>query len=166
MTCIIAGTGPRPDKLAHPDICYSEHVLERLTALCIAYLKRSGATEIIGGMALGFDTAYCIAGLELGLHVTAAVPFKGQELTWRRSDRERYHYLLSRCNHVITVCEGEYHPSKMHRRNEYMVDNCHKVVALYDGISGGGTGACVEYAIRKKKPIDNIWKSWVKYNGI
>jgi uncharacterized phage-like protein YoqJ len=166
MTCIIAGTGHRPSKLAHPDICYSERVLERLTALCVAYLKRSSATEIVTGMALGFDTAYCIAGLDLGLHVTAAVPFKGQELTWKRSDRQRYSDLLSRCDRVVVVCEGNYHPSKMHRRNEWMVSGCHKVLALYDGIPGGGTGACVEYAIRNGKPIDNIWKSWVKYSGV
>ncbi|WP_206759019.1 hypothetical protein [Anabaena azotica] len=50
------------------------------------------------------------------------------------------------------------------KRNEWMVDQCHRLVALHDG-STGGTGNCVNYAKSKKVHIVNLWKSWVKYRG-
>jgi uncharacterized phage-like protein YoqJ len=53
----------------------------------------------------------------------------------------------------------------MQIRNEWMVDNAHIVLALWDG-SSGGTGNCIKYANRKSvnKPIINLWSSWVGAN--
>lgn len=48
-----------------------------------------------------------------------------------------------------------YKPWLMQKRNEYMVDRCDKITALWDG-SSGGTGNCVKYAIKQNKNILTI----------
>ena len=37
----------------------------------------------------------------------------------------------------------------MMRRNRYMVDHAHRVLALYDGIPKGGTAQTLAYALRQ-----------------
>ncbi len=39
----------------------------------------------------------------------------------------------------------------MQKRNEWMVDNCDMLVAVWDG-TDGGTYNCIDYAKRMKKP--------------
>ncbi|MBD2505253.1 hypothetical protein H6G83_32415 [Anabaena azotica FACHB-119] len=53
---IIAATGHRPTKLGG----YSPAVLSRLTDLATAYFERISPTQVISGMALGWDTAIAI----------------------------------------------------------------------------------------------------------
>jgi uncharacterized phage-like protein YoqJ len=168
MTKIIAGTGHRPEKLGG----YNESVFTRLTALCKASLQKMQATEVLSGMALGFDLALATAAVELQIPLIAAVPFREQDDKWNESDRERYEYLLFQTKKIVYVDEVKdyainqpgYSPQKIHKRNEYMVDNCHEVLALFDGIASG-TGNCVKYAESLNKPIFNVWNSWVKYRS-
>ena len=60
--------------------------------------------------------------------------------------------LLAKAKAVTVVCEGSYAPSKMQERNEWMVDRCDKLIAVWDG-SAGGTGNCVKYAESVGKDI-------------
>jgi len=161
MTLIIAGTGHRPEKLGG----YSNTVRERLTDLAAAYLSSRNPTKVISGMALGWDTAIALAAIKLHIPLIAAVPFKGQESRWQLPDRERFNYILSVASEIVIVSDGGYSASKMMVRNAWMVDHCDRLLALHDG-SSGGTGNCVNYAIRKDVPTDNVWKSWVKYKGL
>lgn len=159
---IIAGTGHRPDKLGG----YSGIVLQRLTDLARASLLKCEATEVISGMALGWDTALALAALELGLPLTAAIPFKGQESRWPPSSQKTYQYILS-ClpsDRIVIVCEGAYSRSAMQKRNEWMVDHCDRLLALWNG-SDGGTANCVRYA-ESRVHVVNVWKSWVKYSRL
>ncbi|HEY9295305.1 MAG TPA: hypothetical protein VIQ31_02825 [Phormidium sp.] len=151
LALTIAGTGHRPDKLGG----YSDVILDRLTALAYAYLVRVDATHVISGMALGWDTAVCVAALRLGLPVTAAIPFKGQELKWPYKSQQLYHSLLTQCSSSIVL-------SSYQRRNEWMVQQCDRLVALWDG-SSGGTANCIRYANAINRPYDNVWKSWEKF---
>lgn len=50
---------------------------------------------------------------------------------------------------------GKYYPTKMQKRNMYMVDNSDVVVSVWDG-SNGGTGNCVSYAMNHNKKIINL----------
>ena len=67
-----------------------------------------------------------------------------------------YNYLLSRAKKVELVCEGEYAAWKLHKRDEWMVDNGDLLVACWDG-SSGGTGNTVNYANKVGREIKNIW---------
>ncbi len=84
---ILAGTGHRPDKLGG----YNKRTYKRLTDLAIAAIRFYKPSEIITGVALGWDTWLAIAAIEEKIPYTCAVPFKGQEKRWRHEDKQRYH---------------------------------------------------------------------------
>lgn len=152
---IVAGTGHRPNKLGG----YSEEATERLVNLAMRNL--GGATRVISGMALGWDTALALAALELEIPLTAAVPFHGQERMWPKSSQDRFHKILDQADDIVYVCDKGYAAWKMQVRNEYMVDKCDVLLALWDG-SEGGTGNCIKYAKKVHRDINNIWEQYEK----
>src|SRR3546814_14666189 len=100
---ILAATGHRPGKLGG----YGEDVLARLRKGARSFLERErNATAAISGMALGWDTAWALAALDLGVPLTAAVPFSGQENSWPAESQRRFHSILERAAAVEIVCPG------------------------------------------------------------
>lgn len=152
---ILAATGHRPDKLGG----YGENVLDKLTYLAEKYLDEVDPDKIISGMALGWDMAWANAGIRLGYPVIAAVPFEGQERMWRNEFKKDYFKLLDQCSEIIYVSDPGYAVWKMQKRNEWMVDNCDTVVALWNGTQGG-TANCIKYANKVNKPIVNLWERY------
>lgn len=162
---IIAGTGHRPDKLRVGALnAYQPAVHERLVDLARAALTQEAPARVISGMALGWDTALAMAALDLAIPFDAYVPFAGQESRWPEPSRRRYHDLLGRAERVVIVSPGGYSPASMQRRNERMVDDCDRLLALWDG-SAGGTCNCVRYAESAGRPIRNLWPSWQRHTG-
>lgn len=169
----IAATGHRPPKICSWDE-YETVGLERLIALARNCLIRLDAEEAISGMALGWDIAFSLAAINLNIPVIAAIPFKGQERKWSQKDQLLYNDTVCLSQEVVYVCKeempssGEWSKQKidqmMKARDRYMVDRCDKVLALYNGTSGG-TDATVNYANSQGKPVVNVWSSWVKYRG-
>jgi uncharacterized phage-like protein YoqJ len=160
---IIAGTGHRPAKLIARGVnAYRPQVFFRLVDLAYAALVRYQPSEVISGMALGWDQALALAASQLGIPFVAYVPFRGQESKWPEASQEQYRELLNAASSAVIVCAGGYAPSKMARRNAAMVNDTDLVLALWDG-SSGGTGNCVRYAESKKVPVVNLWSSWMKY---
>lgn len=155
---IIAGTGHRPNKLGG----HAPEIISRLEALALAVLQKHRPTSVISGMALGWDTALAEASIKLGIPLIAAVPFEGQEKKWPAQSQKRYCLILKLAQQVHIVTKGGYSPWAMQLRNEWMVDNADLVSALWDG-SEGGTGNCIQYALKVKKLISNAWNSWIKY---
>jgi uncharacterized phage-like protein YoqJ len=151
---IYAGTGHRPNKLGG----YSVEVNRKL--LDVARRNLDGCTMVISGMALGWDTALAHAARMEGIPFIAAVPFKGQERLWPKPSQDGYHDLLRAAKEVVYVCEDGYAPWKMQIRNQWMVDHCDVVLALWDG-SSGGTGNCIQYVEKVGKPIKNVWNDFV-----
>lgn len=152
---IVAGTGHRLGKLGG----YSTGVKAKLTRIAMRGIRRSYATEVITGMALGWDTALAVACWTLSIPFTAAVPFRGQESRWPKEGQELYHWLLDRAKEVVYVSDGGYAPWKMQARNEWMIDNCDGVLALWDG-SNGGTGNCIAYADKVGRPVVNLYEEY------
>jgi len=74
---------------------------------------------------------------------------------WPESSQKEYKRLLAKAKEVVTVCEGAYSPHKMQLRNQYMVDRCDVLIAVWDG-TPGGTGNCVGYAKKQGKEIFRI----------
>lgn len=121
---------------------YVARQLEQEVELAI----QEGYTHFISGFARGADLLFAQAvaaqkdkGAKLVLE--AAIPYRG-----RLYNREKgFRQLLGRCDRITVVSE-EYFPGCYMRRNRYMVDKARRVVAVYDGRKGGGTGATVAYA--------------------
>lgn len=152
MSKTLAATGHRSDKLGG----YSNEAHNYLIKIAIDCLVEQSPEKIISGMALGWDMAWAEAGQTLNIPVVAAVPFLGQDEVWPPFSRIKYKNILSKCVDVIFVCDQGYAPWKMQIRNEYMVDHCDLLVALWNG-SNGGTGNCIKYANKVNKPILNLW---------
>ena len=90
------------------------------------------------------------------IKLIAVVPFEEQAARWKESDREIYYDTLPQCDEVITL-NTHYKQGCYHERNRYMVDRCSKMIAYYDGGSGG-TAYTVDYAKTNGLEITNLYE--------
>lgn len=150
---IIAATGHRPDKLGG----YNRATGDRLLLGARIYLEEAKPDAVISGMAQGWDTAWALAALELGIPLIAAIPHDAQFAIWPIEAQQRWSDIVARCSQVVHVTRGDFAGWKMMHRNKWMVDNSDRLCALWNGDISGGTFNCVQYARKKKKPIDNLW---------
>lgn len=154
---VIALTGHRPDKLGG----YGHDAAKRVDAVARFVLSALAPDKVISGMALGWDQAGARAAVDLGVPLVVAVPFAGQESRWPDASRAEYARLLSLAQEIRIISSGPYASWKMQRRNEWMVDNCNLLVALWDGTTGG-TRNCVEYARSTRRPFKNYWRLFAR----
>lgn len=161
---IIAGNGHRPQKLQHNWGQYESITLPRLTALAAAYFTRTKPTQVITGMALGWDSAIAIAAIELGIPLLCAIPCKDYTTKWSLSCQNTHAWILSHADQV-SECEAPYSRQQLFLRSKWMTDHCDKLVCLWNGEKSGGTWNCIKYARFINKPYDNVWDSWVKFKG-
>lgn len=158
----VAVTGHRPNKFfkygvdAYEFHCPLRAWIRDQLKRWLLYLQPSAG---ISGMALGTDQDFAYVCCEVGLPFVAAVPCDGQDSQWPEESRHFYHELLSRAYQVANVTPGPYAVWKMQQRNEWMVDNCHKLLAVWDG-SDGGTANCVMYAHRVHREVHSINPEW------
>jgi uncharacterized phage-like protein YoqJ len=153
---IIAATGHRPEKLGG----YGADVRAVLLQVATEYLAlRPRVSEVVSGMAQGWDQAFAHAAYDLKIPYVAAVPFIGQERKWPEQTQAYYRRLLDRSARVVVVSSGGYSPDKMQLRNEWMVEHCDRIAALWDG-SDGGTANCLDYAAALMRPVDFLWEEF------
>jgi uncharacterized phage-like protein YoqJ len=142
---IVSFTGHRPNKLGGfllPNPTYI-HVCQQLEKT----LKELQPTEAISGMALGIDSWAANICIKLGIPFTAAIPFIGQEKAWPQASQKTYHALLNKAAKQVIVSEGGYTAAKMQIRNEWMVDRCDTLIAVFRQTeTSGGTFNCIRYA--------------------
>ena len=139
-------TGHRPEKLG----CSEEAVIQLLrSAIVDAY--GSGYRTFISGMARGVDIWAAEIVLEEraihpDIHLICALPNPGFEARWKRGWQEQYKTILSKADLVKTICPV-FSMAAYQKRNEWMVDHCALVLAVYNG-QPGGTANTIDYARR------------------
>ncbi|WP_312643585.1 SLOG family protein [Hydrogenoanaerobacterium sp.] len=164
-------------------LCFTGHRSEKLpkTEQEMEHLKRKLLAEIDNAIENGIDTFYMGAcyGFDLlaaqmvlrrkkvislneprqkPLKLVAVIPFGEQASRWSEKDRELYFdYTLPYCDEVVTL-NTHYKQGCYHERNRYMVDRCSKMIAYYDGGSGG-TAYTVNYAKTNGLEITNLYES-------
>lgn len=156
---VICVTGHRPNKLYGYNLIDKRYL--ELKELFKKFLKEQNCKEAITGMALGVDTIFALAvielkeeGFDISLH--CAVPCFNHTSAWfNKEDIKRYNDILEKADIKKIVTEAPYAPYVMQKRNEYMVNNADMVLSVHDG-SKGGTYNCVLYAKKKEKSIYNI----------
>lgn len=153
----LAFTGHRPAKLGGYSPASQTRLL-RFAELIIAALKPA---EVISGFALGWDLAIAEAAIRANIPLIAALPFPNQPSQWPATSIAHWHLLKSQAREV-QIISPSYSLASLQRRNEWMVDNGAKLVALWDG-SSGGTKNCIEYAMRIHKPWVNVWPQWESF---
>jgi uncharacterized phage-like protein YoqJ len=154
---IIAATGHRPHKLGG----YEWRVFANLDFLARKELSERKPSVIISGMALGWDMAIAKAAIDLSIPLVAACPCPQQASRWPKDTQRFWRELLGRARTVEYISPLHY-PGVEKKRNEWMVDRCHEVLALYDGSGEGGTYHCMEYASRHHKPRHNVWGQYLE----
>lgn len=160
---VLVGTGHRPNGLTrNTRQMYTNGLVNALAEFFGPYLREIKPDKVIAGGALGADTGLAVAALRYGVHLTVAIPCYNQEAKWRDASKALYYKILDKADAVIYVEQGPYAAWKMQKRNEWMVDECDLVLALWSG-NAGGTANCVEYATRKGKIVRNVWEDWVAF---
>lgn len=168
----IAFSGHRPDKLTGYNMNINYY--NKLKAILIDILQNEivngGVNKFITGGALGFDSISfdCVNFLKIiygeRIESILAIPFENQYIKWFPKDIENYKNMLNLCDTSILIDTldgykikglkpGKYHPDKMQKRNEWMVDNCDLLIACWNGYKDGGTWNCIKYARDTKKNI-------------
>jgi len=144
---ILGVTGHRPQKLGE--------LVFRARAEVERAIRTFSPERLLTGMALGVDTWAAETCVQLGVPFVAVIPFSGQEQRWSSVEKERYRSLVSKADRVVHTASGPYAAWKFQKRNEYVVDNCEWLLAVYDG-TPGGTKNCVEYARKVNRSMTII----------
>ena len=151
-------TGHRPNKMYGYNINNKKWIelKEKFKKLLI----ENNCDEAVTGMALGVDTVFALAVLELkeegySIKLHCTIPCRNHSCKWIKESVDLYNYILSKADIVKLVSDEEYKPWLMQRRNEYIVNIVDKLIAVWDG-SNGGTCNCVKYAEKQNKNIIRI----------
>lgn len=153
----IAFTGHRPPKIGGYDNKNPLRVAvkDAIGAVLDRAVAKYGKTHqivIISGGALGVDQDAARVAHKMGLPFIVAAPCRNQDSKWPKQSQERYNKMLGLAMNVVYVHDGPYRDGCLNKRNEWMVDHCDALVAVWDG-SPGGTAHCVKYAKSAGKPI-------------
>ena len=140
---IVAFTGHRPNKLGGYKIPNPTYI--KVCQEIDKALKELKPEKVITGMALGIDQWAASVAHKLDIPYLAAIPFEGQEKAWPEESQKIFRLLRKLAAEEVIVSPGGYTANKMQVRNEWMVDHCDKLIAVWDGTEGG-TGNCVKYA--------------------
>ncbi len=162
-------TGHRPDKIGG----YGMPILKLLINLAMEEIRFRNPAVVIDGGALGWDMACAIATIKLrdeeklGVKLAMYIPFRGQEKRWKDDKLvAMYRKILDKADTVIYLQDAEPETTSqatlwLNARNERMVDDGDKILALHNG-SRGGTWNCIHYAEKMARPLHNCWPKWAK----
>ena len=147
-------TGHRPEKL---DI--SEKEAKSRLRSAIQKAIDDGYTTFISGMARGIDMWAAEIVIEErkkneNIKLICASPYEGFEKSWSFIEKHRYKTILKRADYIKYVCE-HYSRQCFQIRNVWMVDHSARVIAAYNGESGG-TRNTIRYAKDKKVEVYNV----------
>jgi uncharacterized phage-like protein YoqJ len=151
---IYSATGHRPGKCFD----YSDKIFSNLVELAELAYSEYNPSEIVSGMALGWDLAVAQAAINMKIPFTAAIPCENQEHKWPEKSQKQYQNILKHASKSV-ILSKTYDYQCMQRRNIWMVDNSDRIFALWNGTSGG-TANCINYAKLKNKEIVNLWTIW------
>ena len=147
-------TGHRPEKLN----ISGDEVKIRLKKAILQAIE-DGFTVFISGMARGVDMWAAEIVLEIretnkDIKLMCVSPFKGFEKSWKAEERLKYMNIINQADYVKFVFE-RYSRMCFQIRNRFMVDNSERVIAAYNGESGG-TRNTVLYAMDNDVETVNI----------
>lgn len=147
---IVSFTGPRHFKIncqSIPNEIYN-HVCSSIKKLLIELAP----VKVISGFAQGVDLWAASIALSLDIPVVAAIAYDEQSKSFEPLYKKQYDKLIEFCTEVYI--DKYYHKDVYQDRNEYMVDNSDKLIAIYNPTLGScGTLNCINYAKQQNKDI-------------
>ncbi len=147
-------SGHRPEKLG-----IDEDRIREMLKNAVAEAVDDGYTVFITGMARGVDIWAADIVLEMkrlykNIELICALPMPGFERRRTAEEQQHYRRIVSEADKVIMVSQ-HYSRNCFQLRNEYMVDNSSRLIAVYNGCAGG-TRNTIRYAVRKGKKVLNL----------
>ncbi|UUG69407.1 DprA-like DNA processing chain A [Streptomyces phage Sham] len=141
-------TGHRPERLEDHEDAVKQLISEALVHF--------GATRLYQGMAAGADLWSAKEAWKLKIPYAAVRPWAGHKP--RVADTIEYGKVLKHATAIIDVDPSIEYPGPWvyNKRNEYIVDEVHAMIAVWDGRPYGGTYNCIEYAWKKAIPVLRI----------
>ncbi len=144
VCCVIGHRDIPPDRIAY---------VEQKLGAQIDLALEEGYNRFVVGFALGVDMLFVHLLQEKitnhpGILIEAVLPYAGAMK--RRKSEERQ--LLSTCDSVSFHTE-RYTPGCVDGRNRFLIDQSHRIIAVYDGRLKGHTHSALRYAAATKKDI-------------
>ena len=142
-------TGHRPASLGFAEeSAECERIKKRLREEILRHVTL-GVDTFITGMARGVDlwAGEIILRLKeegMPIRLICASPYFGFEEQWSEKWRLLYHSIISGAD-AVTYVSQTYSQSCFQKRNEWMVDRSSRVIAVFNG-SSGGTKNTIDYA--------------------
>lgn len=147
-------TGHRPEKLTHSE----QHIKKELEAN-IRQAICDGFVTFISGMARGADIWAAEVVLKIKkegypIHLICAIPFRGFENNWENEWKKRYRKIMANAD-LVRCISPSYHHRCFQDRNEWMCNRATRLIAVYNGTSGG-TRNTINYALGIGIEVINI----------
>ena len=137
--------------------------LLQFARLSVARMQEAGATEIITGMALGWDMAVAEACRVLEVPYCAAIPFTGQDAHWRPEDRLRHWHLVQEAARIHVACPLPLNHAYI-VRDKWIVNNSEQLWALDSG-RPSGSHTTVLYADERGRKVVPLWDDWIRFRA-
>lgn len=147
----------------HRDVEQQPGELLGFARLSVALMQQRGATEIITGMARGWDLAVARAAHDAGVPYCAAIPFASQPDRWPEHERVEWAQAVNRAARMVVIGTSALNVF-LERRNCWIVNNSDELWSLWSGRSGG-TAHCVLYAGQMGATIRPLWEPWLRYRA-
>lgn len=144
-------TGHRPEKLSSNEILVKQQLQKEIRKSI-----QDGFNIFISGMARGVDIWASEIVLQLKnegypIKLICALPYDGFENNWSVYWQNKYNLILSRAD-LVRCISTHYSPDCFKLRNEWMVNHSSRVIAVYNGKSGG-TRNTINYANNNNVPV-------------
>lgn len=143
-------TGHRPKALSNDEQAWAQTQILRTLKRLKAF---HGVNEVISGMALGADTWWAQAALDLEIPLAAYIPFEAQKDVWPPHAQAIWQDIRSKATREVVVGES-FSVRLLHARNDAMIRDADLCVALWKkSTTSGGTYSAVQKIRKLRKPL-------------
>lgn len=147
-------TGHRPDKLG-----LTEAQAKSLLEPAIREAVDDGFVTFLIGMQRGVDIwsgelVLKLKSISPNIKLVAVIPFQGFESRWTLPWQQKFRFLLEWAD-AVRFLGSSYDVTLFELRNRWMIDRSSRLIAMYNGQSGGTRNA-IRYAMKKELVIKNL----------
>lgn len=145
----------------HRNVDQEPGELHQFARLSVARMVVAGASEIITGMARGWDLAVARACFDLRVPYIAALPFYGQEDYWSAEEQAEYRRLVKAAVRITVAGRVKLNHFYI-MRDRQIVDECDELWALDSG-RPSGSHTTVLYAEQQERKVVPLWSDWLMF---